>query len=663
MTKKKSIKKTLLIGMIGLAASVTILSGVTNGIMMYNDAISNMNVRLSESSTAYCQSVQNSIQTYRTKIEAIAQNYSITDTNKTADQRNATLSSLAKQYGFATLSVSDENGHTSDGGNVIQREYFKQSMAGKTYISSTLVSSVTKKTVLIVSAKINNGGYDGIVIATLDSDTFSKMVDGISIGQSGYGFIVDKDGKIIANKNRSTVTSQTNYIENAKKDKSFTKEASVIQNMIAGKTGVQSCDFNGTNQTISYTKIPDTDGWSIGVAAKSSEMMGNFYTSIIITIGLVILFILLSFLIAFRIAKPIVNPIVSLVKRIEKLSDGDLHSEVPQINTDNEIGVLSKSFTNTVTTLNNYVGEISSVLVSLEQGDYTITTKQNYQGDFATIKDSLNAIITNLNTIFLKFQQSTQQVAGGADQVSSASQALAQGATEQASSIQELSASITEIAEKVKKNAANAENANNLSQQSSTELACGNEQMQTMVSAMADISEASSQIAKIIKTIEDIAFQTNILSLNAAVEAARAGDAGKGFAVVADEVRSLANKSAEAAKNTTSLIENAIHAVENGQRIADETAKSLNNVIDVATKTSELIQQISNASTEQAASINQITTGVDQISAVVQTNSATSEQSAATSEELSSQAQMLNNALEAFKLKGTSSVTSQSVEN
>lgn len=662
--KAKSIKRTLLFGMVGLTVTVSILCGVVTGTLLYQNSNSNMKDEVSVASKGYSLALQNKIQQYKLAIEQIAADDSITDPDLTADNLKSEKDRLATKNGFLTVSTADASGKSDIAGiNISEREYFKQAITGVTYISSPVVSKKDQSTALYIAAKISNStGYNGIVFASLSSDTFSSMVDDATIGQTGYSFILDKTGTIIAHKDRNVVSSLTNYLEKVKKDSSFASAANVVKNMIARKTGGQTYTMNGSESYVAYCPIKGTDGWSIGVTAKTSEMMGSFYTSIYVTLGLMILFILLSLFIAVKIANPIANPIARLVQRIEKLSDGDLHSEVPEIDSEDEIGILSKSFGATVHTLNSYVSEISSVLGSLAAGDATVEVHQDYKGDFVEMKRALNTIITNLNGMFVNISRSTDQVASGADQVSSASQALSQGATEQASAIEELSASITEVAAEVNRNATNAANANKLSREASTEVERGNQQMQQMVVAMTDISESSKQIEKIIKAIEDIAFQTNILALNAAVEAARAGEAGKGFAVVADEVRNLAGKSAQAAKNTTVLIEGSIKAVENGTKIADETAKSLHVIIDTVKKTTDLIGEISVSSNGQATSINEITQGVDQISAVVQTNSATSEESAATSEELSGQAQILKNTLAFLKLKDVDTVT-ESIES
>lgn len=231
------------------------------------------------------------------------------------------------------------------------------------------------------------------------------------------------------------------------------------------------------------------------------------------------------------------------------------------------------------------------------------------------------------------------------------SQALSQGSTEQASSVEELAATITEISSQVSDSAKRAMAAKDKAVAVSNEVTEGNQKMQQTLTAMGDIRSSSNEISKIIKTIEDIAFQTNILSLNAAVEAARAGTAGKGFAVVADEVRSLAIKSAEAAKTTTELIQQSLTAVEHGTESLDATAQSLDTIVGSVNEITEEVQRIADASETQASAIAQVTQGIDQISSVVQTNSATAEESAAASEELSSQATMLKALVGKFKVR------------
>jgi hypothetical protein len=235
----------------------------------------------------------------------------------------------------------------------------------------------------------------------------------------------------------------------------------------------------------------------------------------------------------------------------------------------------------------------------------------------------------------------SDQVAAAAGQVSSASQQLAEGATEQAASLEETSSALEEMASMTKQNADNSNSANEIASESQKAAFAGNDSMTNMKTAMGQINTSSGEIAKIIKVIEEIAFQTNLLALNAAVEAARAGDAGKGFAVVADEVRNLAQRSAEAAKDTTALIEGAIQRVDNGTKITEEATGALSEIVKYSDNVANLIGEISVASQEQAQGVDQVNIAVAQMDKVTQSNAASAEESASASEELSAQAGLL----------------------
>ncbi|MEL7659419.1 methyl-accepting chemotaxis protein [Acetobacterium wieringae] len=314
-------------------------------------------------------------------------------------------------------------------------------------------------------------------------------------------------------------------------------------------------------------------------------------------------------------------------------------------------GQIKEDMNKTIAFLKQYVEEISETLEKVSNGDFNQEITADYIGDFVNIKVAINNITGHLSEILTEIGNAANQVEAGSRQISDGGQALAQGTTEQASAIQQLSASIDEVAEETKKNAQNANQANQRTLEVRAAAETGNNQMGDMVKAMGAINESSHNISKIIKVIDDIAFQTNILALNAAVEAARAGQHGKGFAVVAEEVRTLAARSAEAARETTGLIEGSIDKVEAGTRIANDTADSLDGILTSVAKVTDLVSHIAMASNDQATSIAQITQGIEQVSQVVQTNSATAEESAAASEELSGQAELLKNMVAEFKLK------------
>jgi methyl-accepting chemotaxis protein len=246
-----------------------------------------------------------------------------------------------------------------------------------------------------------------------------------------------------------------------------------------------------------------------------------------------------------------------------------------------------------------------------------------------------------LRGISSSLSDGSRQVASAAAQVSASSQTLAEGASEQASSLEETSASLEEMASMTRRNAENARQANDIAKQARDAADKGAGDMQTMAAAMAAIKVSSDDIAKIIKTIDEIAFQTNILALNAAVEAARAGEAGMGFAVVADEVRNLAQRCAQAAKETSGKIEGAITKAGQGVEITGKVAAALNDIVAKVRQVDELVTEVAGATREQTDGITQVNTAVGQMDKVTQSNAANAEESAAAAEELNSQAELM----------------------
>ena len=427
-----------------------------------------------------------------------------------------------------------------------------------------------------------------------------------------------------------------------------------------GNSYVGQATILGEKHLCSYVPTYDASGQINGLIFAGISM-SSAVRQIGLTVALsflagVVLISIGILIIGAYIKRTVSNPLSQLTALAQTLEQGDLglnrdQTVITEMDSNDEIGILSKSFHNTIGRLRNYIGEISDMLEAIAGGDLTAQITQEYVGDFAAIRTSLNDILQKLNTTVGQIVSSAEHVSGGAEQMSTASQALSQGSMEQTGAVEVLEETIHSVADSVKQTAESVRNARDQVGGMGSQLAEGNQRMQEMITAMGEITDSSNEIEKIIKTIEDIAFQTNILALNAAVEAARAGMAGKGFAVVADEVRNLAAKSAEASQSTSTLIGRSIAAVNQGTQIADATAKQLESVVAGAHEIIETINGIAADAQTQTEAVEQIQEQIGQISGVVQTNSSTAEESAATSQELSAQASVLRQLVQTFRLR------------
>lgn len=573
-----------------------------------------------------------------------------------------------KTDGTQTARSSGELGNRSDRWWFIQEMETQKPFVSKSYFTLSTGVAVTS---IVFPVWDEYDKLQGVLAADLDLTKLQEIVDHYNT-EDTYSVLIDGDGNVIAHPDRTAVEQLYNYKKatktltqkNADGSETSTEEPieltdrfkAMTVKLLEGNSGTEEFVNEAGEDTIySYSPITipgDSDEWGVITIQKKSAAYANTNNMIRSNIILTFIIGIIVIVAAFLFAKRITNPLKKLAAKAGHIADGNLDVQIDAVSRD-EIGDVADALNRTVVRLKSYIDyidEITGVLHKISGGVLSFELQHEYTGEFSKIKEALFDIRSTMSSTIYQIKNVAEQVNYEASNLSGGSQSLAQGTTEQASSIEELSATINEISSYIKKTAENAEHAEKISEQAGHEVEKGNEHMQAMIRAMEEITASSNEIGKIIKTIDDIAFQTNILALNAAIEAARAGSAGKGFAVVADEVRNLAQKSAEAAKNTSSLIVQAIDAVSNGTAIAGETAKSLDKIVEGSRESVKLIQEIAHASGEQSQSIMQVTIGVDQVSAVVQTSSATAEESAATSGELSGQAQKLKDLVERFVL-------------
>ncbi len=578
----------------------------------------------------------------------------LADPERAVEEKAAILNQRINDHDFDGGFLLDSNGiDVITGTNLSDRDYFKEAMKGNTYVSTPAYSEVTKSVSYAISAPLWQDGIPGTtpvgaVVYVPNGEFLNDIMRSIKVGEGGTAFMLDANGITIADID-STLVGVEDSIALGDTNPKLKDYSAICKRMVAGENGTGTYSYGGKTKVVAYSPLADMNGWSIGVAAVRSEFLGMFFLSLVVTVLFVIAFTLIGIRNGIKLGRNVVKPIKAVVERLELLAAGDLHSDTPVPETNDETATLMDCLAETIQDLKIVISEIDNHLAELSDGNFLIRVDDDFKGDFAQISASFRGIIEALSSAMRDIDGNAESVQKGATDLAGASQTLAEGATDQASAIEELTATITDISEKIYVNAQNAEKARTIVSDMNGQIIESNEHMKKNTEAMNKIREASDKIAEIIGSIEEIADQTTLLALNASIEAARAGENGRGFAVVATQVGVLADQSSEAARNTKDLIQNAIMAVEEGMQLANSTAESLLAVVDNARIVNDSMTEIAEASDNQALAAAQITEGINQIAGVVESNSATSQESAAASEELSSQADMLKELVGRFQ--------------
>lgn len=407
-----------------------------------------------------------------------------------------------------------------------------------------------------------------------------------------------------------------------------------------------------------YEKVYNEFGQLMQVNIDNGDEAQSFM-NVMRVVLLVIVFaaIVLATIIAIRLGRimsvSISSPMDALSKRMLEFAKGDIESPFPAYGIDDEVGDMLKAVTATTNKLTVMIEDLVRLLNEMANGNFDIHTncEEEYIGDYEPLLLSIRKMNVQITAALKEVRSASEMVSVGASNMAEASQAMAEGATDQAASTEEMQATMSTIMNGLNQTAEEVTASYEEAVRVSGRADASREEMKVMSEAMENISETSQKIGAVIGEIEDIASQTNLLSLNASIEAARAGEAGRGFAVVADQIRALAEQSAEAAVNTRALIEGSIREVEVGNEAAARTSEVLGEVVEAIQNIAQTSKGLSDTARGLALSMEQADEAMNRISEVVQSNSAAAEESSATSEELSAQAINMDEIVNQFKLK------------
>ena len=653
--RKKSIKAKIMFTAISGVLCVAIFTAwvTMHGISSLTNALSEE--LLEHLTKISSQTVEGNLHMLADRIFSISDNKVLSDSNATIEQKQQALTEFSSGIEFVWLSLYTTDGKYYCGDSSSPKDISNADLFQGIKATENLMVSDTEYTdnqlQIIIGAPVK-GENDVLyyVVGSYKYDVLNDVLSNLHIGYSGYAMIVNENGIIMAHPDVNIVQNKMNISQLYEGNDNIME---LFQKIYTGVTDIEELKINGEKQYIAYTPVRGTN-WYMALFMPHSEFKTVEHQAITSNIIVTIICSIAAAILASVVANKIARSIGNVKERIQKLAQGDITSPVEILQTGDEAEDLSTALQYTVQDIRTYIMELRETLMSVSKGNLNVSVKEDFVGDFVILKESTNYIIDSLNNMMQKLQLAANTLSNAAIHVSNDARDVQNASEEQSTSVEKLIQESNEISNSIIEVDENAKATKELTNKVEQKLEEGIHQMKALLKAMDDIRNSEQEIIKTTKFMEDIAFQTNILALNASIEAARAGDAGKGFAVVADEVRNLAGKSSDFSKYTAEIIKISSEAIDMGVKVANETSVSMNDIASISQEITEITDKLLISVESEMVALENVAFAVESISNMTTKNLSVAQESANSIEELTQQAVTLQQMVEKFETRSQS---------
>lgn len=570
------------------------------------------------------------------------------DGKTAADGWEAVLTEAAEIYEFYTIALYDLSGRLVQGidgaPESLDDGFFTmlKETDNLTIYNSTIFQD--KLGITMGMPVKENGETAFYLVGVYKYDMLNDVLSSINIGKNGMAYMVNREGIVTGHPDQSKVQAKSTLLQLG----GGNEEA--IKSVTTGETGSTEFDINGQQMLVAFSPIHGTQ-WALVIQVPKSDY-NNLINRAMIVAGICTLAVLfISILVILRMARSISKPVKNVTNRMLGLSDGDLHTEVAHIRSGDELEIMTRTLADTVGSVNRYISDIHQVLSGVADGNLQIEPQVQYKGDFTLIRNSLVTILASMNKTISGFRAAAARLAQMAEELSGQSGQLHQASLEQNQATEVLVDEVTHVKEQLAGVIESSDQTHTMTSKITRKVQEANTQMDALSNAMSNISSNAQEITSIAKAIDNIAFQTNILALNASVEAARAGSAGRGFAIVAEEVKELAGKSAQAAQNAMAIVANTKAVIQKGVELNASTAESLQAIYGVSTEISEISDQLIAAVQGQENALISMEERIATISSIADRNLQSAVGTSQSSELLAKESEELQVQVKKFALK------------